>query len=177
MKNGLKKLTIVSGLLVGCSGAVQSDIVEAAPDHYVLKAEAVSPHSPEEVWARLIEPAKWWHPDHTFSGSAANLSLDLQAGGLWREDWDGGSVRHGEVVLVYEGKQLRLDAPFGPLQGIGAKTTWTITLTPEGEGTKVTFDEIAYGTEASKLDELAPAVDFVKTEAIRRLTATEQPNP
>lgn len=177
MKNELKTLAIIGGLVTGYAGAAHADIIEAAPNRYVLKTEAISTLPPADVWARLVEPAKWWHPDHTFSGSSANLSLDVQAGGLWREDWDGGSVRHGEVVLVYEGKQLRLDAPFGPLQGIGAKTIWTITLAPEGDGTKVTFDEIAYGTDASKLDELAPAVDFVKTEAIKRLTATEEPNP
>ncbi len=177
----MKKLTrqslAVAAFVAGASQFVSADVIEAAPDRYVLKAEATSSLAPAEVWARLIKPAKWWHPDHTYSGSAANLSLDPQAGGLWREDWDGGSVQHGSVLLVQDGQKLRLDAPFGPLQDIGAKTTWTITLEPDGEGTKVTFDEIAYGSEASKLDMLAPAVDFVKTEAIRRLTATEQPNP
>lgn len=153
--------------------AAHADIIEAAADHYVLKQEATSPLSPADMWARLIEPARWWHPDHTYSGSADNLSLSAEAGGLWREDWDGGSVVHGTVILVNSGVQLRLDAPFGPLQAIGAKTTWTITIAPEGDGSKVTFDEIAYAASSSKLDALAPAVDFVKTEAIKRLTAPE----
>lgn len=155
------------------NASVQAEVIEAAPDHYVLKQEASSDLAPADIWNRLIDPASWWHPDHTYSGSSANLSLELEAGGLWREDWDGGSVTHGTVIFVNPGVQLRLDAPFGPLQPIGAKTIWTITIAPDGTGSKVTFDEISHGVPSSKLDELAPAVDFVKTEAIRRLTTTD----
>ena len=170
MKKTVSTIAMLAGLLAFAGSAVRADVVEAAADHYVLKQEATSELAPADLWARLIDPARWWHPDHTYSGSSDNLSLTVEAGGLWREDWDGGSVAHGEVIFVNPGVQLRLDAPFGPLQQIGARAIWTITIAPEGEGSKVTFDEIAIGTATSKLDELAPAVDFVKTEAIRRLT-------
>lgn len=155
------------------NASVHAEVIEAAADHYVLKQEASSDLAPADMWNRLIDPASWWHPDHTYSGSSTNLSLDVEAGGLWREDWDGGSVTHGTVIFVNPGVQLRLDAPFGPLQPIGAKTIWTITIAPDGTGSKVTFDEISHGVPSTKLDELAPAVDFVKTEAIRRLTTTD----
>lgn len=163
------------GCLLACansSGAI-ADIIESSPDHYVLHQEATSSMAPADLWARLIEPATWWHPEHTYSGSAEHLSLDVQAGGLWKEEWPGGSVTHGEVIFVNPGAQIRLDAPFGPLQAIGAKTIWTISIAAEGDGSKVVFDEISHGVASSKLDELAPAVDFVKTEAIRRLTSGE----
>ncbi len=172
----MKKITyvaIAAGATMALSATAQAEVIEAAPDHYVLKQEASSDLAPADIWARLIDPASWWHPDHTYSGSSANLSLDVEAGGLWREDWDGGSVTHGTVIFVNPGVQLRLDAPFGPLQPIGAKTIWTITIAAEGAGSKVTFDEISHGVPSSKLDELAPAVDFVKTEAIRRLTVSQ----
>lgn len=164
---------LVPACMVAVSIPAGAEIVDATPTHYVLKQEAISTLTPAELWTRLIEPSSWWHPEHTFSGSAANLSLEPEAGGLWREDWDGGSVRHGAVVYIEEGKTLRLDAPFGPLQQVGAKTTWTITIEPSGDGSKVTFDEVAFGPPTSKLDELAPAVDFVKNEAINRLATPE----
>ncbi len=160
-------------LLSLTSLSASAEIVEASPDHYVLRQEATSSLSPEEMWARLINPASWWHPDHSYSGDANNLSLDVRAGGLWKEEWVGGSVTHGEVIFVNPGVQIRLDAPFGPLQAIGAKTIWTITISAEDEGSKVVFDEISHGVPSSKLDELAPAVDFVKTEGIRRLASGE----
>lgn len=171
--NKISCVVMAAGAALAIGASAQAEVIEAAPDHYVLKQEASSDLAPADIWARLIDPASWWHPDHTYSGSSNNLSLDVQAGGLWREDWDGGSVTHGTVIFVNPGVQLRLDAPFGPLQPIGAKTIWTITVAPDGTGSKVTFDEISHGVPSTKLDELAPAVDFVKTEAIRRLTTTD----
>lgn len=171
--NKISCVVMAAGAALTIGASAQAEVIEAAPDHYVLKQEASSDLAPADIWARLIDPASWWHPDHTYSGSSDNLSLDVQAGGLWREDWDGGSVTHGTVIFVNPGTQLRLDAPFGPLQPIGAKTIWTITIAPDGTGSKVTFDEISHGVPSTKLDELAPAVDFVKTEAIRRLTTTD----
>lgn len=150
--------------------AATADVLEASPERYVLRQEATSTMAPDVLWDRLVKPASWWHPDHTYSGDAANLSLDLQAGGQWREDWADGSVVHGRVLLVQNGSVLRLDAPFGPLQDIAVTVVWTITIAPDGDGSRVVFDEIANGTAGANLDALAPAVDFVKTEAIRRLT-------
>lgn len=161
--------------ILTCAAPAAAEVISASPEHYKLRQEGVSPLAPDALWVRLIDPASWWHPDHTYSGDSDNLSFEAKAGGVWREDWEGGSVFHGEVLMAREGKTLRLDAPFGPLQEMGVSVVWTITLTPDEEtgGTKVVFDEIANGTEASQLDELAPAVDFVKTEAMSRLTAAE----
>ena len=72
-----------------------------------------------------------------------------------------------------KGEILRLDAPFGPLQEMAVKDVWTITVTPEGDGSKIVFDEVVNGSAASDLEEMAKAVDFVKQEAIGRLAGTE----
>ncbi len=165
----MKPITAVAALMLTATQA-HAEIVEATGDHYVLHHEERSTLSPSELWVRLIKPAEWWHPDHTYSGDAGNLSFDPQVGGLWREDWADGSVVHGRVLYVAPEKMLRLDAPFGPLQGMAVTAVWTITIKPDGDGSLVSFDEIASGTAASKLDALAPTVDFVKGEAIRRLT-------
>lgn len=173
----------VKGLLVAATAgilacaAAHADIVESSDSHYVLRHEATSPLAPDALWARLVVPSSWWHPDHTYSGDAGNLALDPRAGGLWREAWEGGSVVHGSVLYVDEGRTLRLYAPFGPLQGLGVYTVWTITISPEGDGSKVVFDEISTGAPSADLDELAKAVDFVKTEAITRLAADRPQAP
>lgn len=163
------KLALAPLVVLAFAMPAGAEIITAAPDHYTLRHEALSPLSPEEAWNRLVDPASWWHPDHTYSGRAEALSLDLRAGGLWHEDWEGGSVAHGEVLRVQTGKVLRLEAPFGPLQGMGVTVVWTISLEPEGEGTKIVFDEIANGSSSSRLDVIAPAVDGVKAVAIERL--------
>lgn len=166
---------MIGGICLGSllfAPSALADIVKTSADHYTLKHEATSEMTPDLLWARLIKPEVWWHPEHSYSGVAANLSLDATAGGLWREDWADGSVAHGQILSVQTGKQLRLNAPFGPLQGLGVNVVWTITITPDGEGSKVIFDEVANGTPESGLDALAPAVDFVKGEAIKRLVVT-----
>ena len=169
------RILLTSCFFLCLSAPVMAEFTASAPDHYTLNHEGVSPLAPDALWARLIKPTDWWHPDHTYSGDAKNLSLKAKAGGQWREDWDGGSTSHGVVLMVEESKTLRMNAPFGPLQGMGVTVVWTISLEPDEEtgGTKVTFTEIANGSPASKLDEIAPAVDFVKTEAMKRLTSSQ----
>ncbi len=165
------RILLTSFIFMLFGAPAMAEISSATPDHYTLHHEGTSPLAPDALWARLIKPAQWWHPDHTYSGDADNLSLKAKAGGQWREDWDAGSTSHGVVLMVENEKTLRLDAPFGPLQAMGVTVIWTISLAPNEEtgGTDVTFTEIANGSPASKLDEIAPAVDFVKTEAMQRL--------
>lgn len=165
-------LTFLPAALIFSSSAV-ADVEATSSTHYVLHHEASSPLEPDALWDRLIEPASWWHPDHTYSGDARNLSLEATAGGLWLETWDGGSVAHGEVLLAREGEMLRMNAPFGPLQGIGAYTIWTISITAVDGGSLVTFDEVASAPPGNDMEQLAGAVDYVKTEAIARLVAGE----
>ncbi len=149
---------------------VGAEVVSSSDTHFVLRHEADSTMTAGALWDRLIQPATWWHPDHSYSGKAENLSLNATAGGLWREDWDGGSVSHGRVLYVQEGKTIRLEAPFGPLQELGVYTIWTISISETEGGSSVVFDEVANGPPTANLPAMAKAVDGVKAEAIRRLS-------
>ena len=82
-------LTLSAAVALGLPATATAEIVSSAPDHFTLKLEAQSDLSPADMWTRLIEPADWWLSDHSYSGDSSNLSLDPQAGGLWREDWEG----------------------------------------------------------------------------------------
>ena len=146
-----------------------AEVATHAPDAFTLRQEAVSTLAPDALWTRLTSPASWWADAHTYSGDAVNLSFEAKSGACWCEAWDGGSVAHGRVLTVMPPKTLVLDAPFGPLQSMPATTIWTITLTPEGEGTRVTSEQRASGAEG--LGDLAAPVDAVMTEAISRLAA------
>lgn len=168
------KRALIASAMALIAVPASAEIVAASPDHYTLRHEATSELSTRALWNRLVHPASWWHPDHTYSGNASGLSLDARAGGLWREDWTGGSVSHGQVLYVKDGEQLRMSAPFGPLQSMAVNVVWTITITEsETGGSVVVFDEVANGSSASGLNELASAVDFVKQEAITRLVTAD----
>ena len=152
----------------------QAEIVSSSNDHFKLEMQAKSTLSSKEVWDRLIAPSEWWHADHTYSGDAKNLTLNLTAGGLWREDWASGSVAHGRVLLAEPPRLLRLDAPFGPLQELAVESVWTITIAPDEAGSIVKFEFVANGSTQSDLEALAPTVDFVKSEALKNLVALRE---
>ena len=43
---------------------------------------------------------RWWNPEHSYSGVAANFSIDARAGGCFCERLKDGSVAHMTVVFV-----------------------------------------------------------------------------
>jgi uncharacterized protein YndB with AHSA1/START domain len=127
-----------------------------------------------------VQLPRWWSSAHTYSGNAANLSLDAQAGGCWCERWRDAAgashwVQHAQVVLAQEGRVLRLNGAFGPLQDmavVGVLTIVTTTGTGAEAGKhllRMTY-RVAGGSEAG-LDKLAPVVDGVIGEQFRRLRA------
>ena len=165
----MRSACLMAAAMVGLPAS--AEVVTATADHYSLRHEAVSELSIEATWERLIQPDTWWHPDHTYSGNAEHLWLSPDAGGPWMESWEGNVVEHGRVLSILENKMLRLDAPFGPLQGMGVQVVWTVTLEADAEigGTRIVFDEVANGSSESGLAQIAPAVDMVKQQAIERL--------
>lgn len=179
----MSRITLaIAALAFLCPLAAHPEVVTASDTHFSLRQQAQSTLSVDALWQRLIHPEHWWSAAHSYSGDAANLSLEPRAGGLWREEWSQGSVAHGRVLSIQAGKLLRLEAPFGPLQGLGAYTVWTITLEAAGDGSRVQFQEVASAPPGSDMNALAQAVDAVKTEAIQRLadpaltqTATRTP--
>jgi hypothetical protein len=126
---------------------------------------------PGAAWSRLIEPADWWHPDHTWTTDAANLSLDPRAGGCFCEALpDGGSNEHLRVVHAAPGRLLRLDGRLGPLQPqpLTGVMSWQLAESENG-GTTVTLRYIVAGPPGSALENWAPPVDSVLGQQIDRL--------
>ena len=164
-----------------CGGAA-ADVVAAEPDGFVVRVEVEVAADPDAVWARLIRPSDYWSDNHTWSGSAANMSLTPEIGGCWCERWidaDGRAqaVRHAEVAAMQPPRQLVLDAGLGPLLGYGATTHLTWTLTPTGETTRLTGLYRVSGSSTSKLDALAGPVNGVLAEMATRLADSFEPTP
>lgn len=125
--------------------------------------------SPDTVWAALIQPARWWSSPHSWSGDAKNLSMEPRVGGCYCERWRGGEAEHARVVQIVPGKLLRLRGAFGPLQGEALTGTLSVTLAPEGAGTKISVDYVVGGHARFPLAQVAPAVDGVIGEQFSSL--------
>lgn len=165
----MRKGLVLAGMATGMVMApAMAEVVSSSPARMVIEQRHESEMNRDDLWAKLIEPKEWWL--HSFSGDPGHMTLELEAGGVWREDWDGSSVTHGEVMAVMPAKMLRLHAPFGPMQEMGLATSLTLSLEDsESGGSAVKMVFVANGAEGSGLDGLAPAVDAVWDEALRNL--------
>jgi uncharacterized protein YndB with AHSA1/START domain len=133
--------------------------------------------SPQDVWAALVEPSRYWNPDHSWFGQASGFSLDPVAGGCFCEaNESGGSVEHMRVTMVQPGTTLRLAGALGPLQSEGLAGSLTWQLEPvEGGGTRITQTYSVGGHMQFDREALAPVFDGVVREQLQRLAALFDP--
>jgi uncharacterized protein YndB with AHSA1/START domain len=157
-------------LLAAHGAGVEAEVVDATAGGFLVRNEAVVAAAPEEVYRRLTSDAgHWWNPSHTWSGSAANLDLDAQAGGCFCERWAGGSVQHAEVVFALPGKTLRLRGALGPLQELGVTGSLSWSLEAAGEGTRVVQSYDVGGHREGGLADFAAPVSAMLADQLARL--------
>ena len=130
--------------VLAISGPASAEVKSVAPNGFEVASAAMITAAPDRVYAALGEIGRWWDSSHTFSRDAANLSLELRAGGCFCERLkDGGSVQHMQVVYAAPGAGLR--GALGPLQMEGVDGTLSWTLKPGEGGTNVTFSYVVGG--------------------------------
>ena len=152
------------------AGPAAAEVKSAAPNGFEVASITTVAAPPERVYAALGEVGHWWSPAHTFSKDAANLSIELRAGGCFCERLkQGGSVQHLQVVYAAPGEGLRLRGALGPLQIEGVDGTLSWTLKPAEGGTSVTQSYVVGGYIRSGMEQWAPRVDRVLDEQLQRL--------
>ncbi len=125
---------------------------------------------PERVYQAFTQLPRWWNKAHTWSGSETNLSLDAQAGGCFCERWgNGASAMHGRVLMAQPGAVLRLHAWLGPLQDMPVQAVLTFGTARRDGATRMRITYKVAGPAELQLDKLAPAVDGVLAEQVKRL--------
>ena len=157
-----------------------AEVVSATPERAELRFTAEFNASPSEVWRAIGRVDRWWNGEHTYSGDARRLRLDLAAPGCFCERWSGGAVEHMRVVMAIPGQTLRLTGGLGPLQTSPLNGVMTYSLAPAGAGARLTLTYTLAGQPADGLEALAPLVDQVIGEQFARLasfTRTGAPTP
>jgi hypothetical protein len=164
---------VASGLMVAFVSVARAEVSSSSPAGFLVKNETVVAASPDSVYGTLVnQVSAWWDPDHTFSGDAANMSIDARPGGCFCEALpDGGGVRHLQVVYVAPGKLLRMAGALGPLQGSGLAGSLTWRFTAQGDSTRVAMQYSAGGYMEGDLQQIAPVVDGVLHGQLVRLKA------
>jgi len=160
---------MLAGLAFAIAGGACAATTDVTPGGFRVALRVETAVSAERVHEALAHPERWWSSRHTWSGSAANLSLVPDASGCFCERWNGNAVEHGRVVFVARGQVLRLSAALGPLQALGVNGVLTYaTTSKEGRTTLETTYRVS-GDPSAQLDRLATAVDGVLDEQVRRL--------
>jgi uncharacterized protein YndB with AHSA1/START domain len=169
-KPQLRAASAAIALLLALANPARATVVDVAPNGFTLKVTAHVSATPDKVYSALIKPGKWWSSEHTFSGAAANLTLDAKAGGCWCEKLPhGGSAMHMTVVLADPGKMLRLRGALGPFQGLGVEGAMTLALKSLSDGTELSLTYALGGYSKEGFDSWAQGADGVLADQVSRL--------
>ncbi|MCC7198281.1 MAG: ATPase [Gammaproteobacteria bacterium] len=161
-----------ASLLLSLPPPAIAAVVDSAPGGFTLRLEAVTAAAPGRTWDSLLRIGEWWSGAHTYSGRAANMTLELRAGGCFCERWPGGEIEHMRVALAWpEKRQLVMSGGLGPLLWKGASGALAIRISPEGQGSRITWEYRVSGYDPAGLDKLAPVVDRVLGEQLAGLAA------
>ena len=166
MTKYLAAVLVLAGVAVA---PLSADVVDAQPNGFALKYVHDISRSPDAVFRAIIDVARWWDRSHSFSGQAANLSLDPRAGGCFCERLTGGSVQHMVVLHLDAPRTLLLQGGPGPLAslGVAGAMEWSLAARQGGTHLEVTYN--AGGYMPGGLAQLAPVVDGVFALQVKRL--------
>jgi uncharacterized protein YndB with AHSA1/START domain len=164
---------------MSCAASARAEVISASDGHFVVKNQLAVAATPPAVWHALTaEIGKWWSPDHTWSGKAANLSLDPRPGGCFCEKLPDGGVRHMQVVYAQPPGLLRLEGGLGPLQEQALFGAMSWRIAPAADGCTLEVVYRVAGAAERGLTALAPLVDSVmglQVERLKRFLETGSP--
>ncbi len=167
----MRKLWVLL-LLACCPTGALAEVVAASAGGFSLRIETPTRSTPTQAYDAFLAIERWWDPEHSYTGQAENLSLDVSPGGAFLERLDdGGFVVHLSLVYAKPGRELRFLGGLGPLQGMGLGGTMTILFEATDDGSQAVMLYNVSGFAAGGLEGLAPIVDRVQTGQMARFAA------
>jgi hypothetical protein len=159
---------IIASLLIAAPAA--AEVAHVSPSGFELKQVVHIKASAQATYAALIQPSHWWSSQHTYSGSAANLTLDPRAGGCFCEALpNGGQVRHETVVMAAPGEALVMRGALGPFMERGVDGALAFHIKAAGDGVDLTMTNDLGGYMSEGFADWAPRADAMLSEQMSRL--------
>ncbi|MGB0833856.1 MAG: hypothetical protein ACPG8A_03415 [Psychrobium sp.] len=144
------------------------EVISHSENSFELSSHVVISQSVKTVFQRFNQIEQWWHPDHTFSGNAQNMTLDIK-NGCFCERWDSNMVKHMDIVAVEDNKRQVWRGGLGPLQSfaVSGALTWDFKSIDNNQ-TNVTYTYRVFGAIPDSKT-WSSAVDGVLTQQLMRL--------
>ncbi len=162
------KLSTSLPLLMFCA-TVHADVLSKGGNGFEVQHSFAVHVETTTAWKQLLNVQRWWHPDHTWSGNARNLTLKAEIGACFCETLPNrGQVQHQHVIYAEKNRLLRLRGALGPLQEMAVDGVMTWELLQGKDGTQVTMTYRVFGYHKDGLHTLADPVDQVLKLQIQR---------
>lgn len=149
--------------------AAHAEVVDQTAAGFEIRHVVTIAAPQAKVRAAVQDIGRWWSDDHTYSGKAANLSID--GAGCFCEKLPGGFVRHMSVVYS-DLTALKMFGGLGPLQTTGAAGHLSFEVAKGADPAKsvltVTYDVGGYA-KGGLAETWAKPVDFVLGAQVARL--------
>ncbi|MCY7339433.1 MAG: ATPase [Sphingomonas bacterium] len=123
-----------------------------------------------QAYAAFGQVDRWWSKTHTYSGDPSRLSLTLRPGGCLCERLDGGGgIEHLRVNYVEPNQRVVLTGGLGPLLFEATAGVMDVLVERTAGGSRITLYYRVAGFARGNGAELAPAVDQMLAEQVKRL--------
>jgi uncharacterized protein YndB with AHSA1/START domain len=161
----------LAALLVLVAAPSSAEVVNASANGFEVRTTIPLVVPPEAAFKAFSDLPAWWDPEHTYSGDSANLRLELVPGGCFCEriPKTGGGVEHMRVAFVDPGKRVVMTGPLGPLLYEATTGVMDVQIKSIAGGSQLTLDYKAAGFANGGAAKLAPEVDAVLSEQLKRL--------
>jgi uncharacterized protein YndB with AHSA1/START domain len=157
-----------AGLLLAAPAS--AEVTSSSPIHFDIESRVTVAATPARTYEALGQLGQWWDGEHSYSGNAANMRLELWAGGCFCETLpDGGTVEHMHVVQALPGRVIRMTGALGPLQAEALTGTLTWSLRAVPGGTEISSVYLVSGHVRGDTGSYAAPVDAVLRAQLERL--------
>ena len=158
--------------LIG-AGTAQAEVIHADPHGFEVREQVQLVVPAAEAMAAFAKIPGWWSKDHTYSGDAANLSLDVRPGGCFCERFPktGGGIEHLRVTYLKPGEEMVMTGALGPLLGEAVTGVMRVSVERIAGGSQLTLDYRAAGFANGGGNRFAPMVDEMLADQMKRYRA------
>jgi len=162
---------VALALMLSQTAPLAAEVIHGAEHGFTVRHTVTTEAEASVVYRTMTAHIdQWWNPEHSWSGSAANLHMKTERGGCFCERLpDGGFVEHLSIIYLAPGSEIRFDGALGPLQAMAAQGRMIWKIEAREAGSQVTFIYHVFGHPEGGLAGIAPAVDGVIGEQLKRL--------